>query len=204
MNFFANATKLALPVLLLFANSSFISGQTDSIYRLPAGTRIKLRMDVEINSKVSSVNDTFTAVVEKPLMVRDTIVLPAGTTFEGRVVSVSRASPGGQNGNLGIVIDKLRIGTDIRRSLDAVIVTKFKVDSTPTLDALSVIGSTAVGALIGYAAKAGTGAFIGAGIGAGVGTGTLLIRKGKELRIREDQIFEIELKSDVVMPVLDY
>ena len=204
MNFKTAVAKLITVSLLIFANSLFVAAQPDSIYRLPAGTRIRLKMDVELSSKAASVNDTFTAVVSKPVMIRDAVMLPVGTVFEGRVVSVTRAAAGSQSGKLVIVIDRLRVGKDVSRSIDALTLTKFKAESSQTLDTLSVIGSTAVGALIGFAAKSGTGALIGAGIGAGVGTGTILVRKGKEVRIREDQEFEIELKSDVVLPVLDY
>ena len=45
---------------------------------------------------------------------------------------------------------------------------------------------------------------LAAGIGAGAGTGAALLRKGKNVRIKSDEEFEIRLEKEVVLPVLDY
>ena len=79
MDFFACVTKVFAVSLLFFVNFSLTIAQPDSIYRLPAGTKILLSMDSGISSKVSAVNDTFTSTVSKPLSVRDSVVLPVGT-----------------------------------------------------------------------------------------------------------------------------
>lgn len=204
MNVFAAVIKTAGLLLLIFANFLFVSAQVDSIYRLPAGTRIKVRLETELNSKVSSVNDTFKAFVVRPVVNRETVVLPAGTEIEGRVTVVSRAKSGGKNGRLDIVFEWLRLSKDAKREIDGVLITKLRADSATGLNVLSLIGGTATGALIGGLAMSGKGALIGAGIGAGTGTGILLLRKGKEMRISKEEEFEIELKKEVVLPVLDY
>ena len=97
MNFIARVSKIFAVSFLLFVNFIAVFSQSDSIYRLPAGTKIRLSMDAEINSKVSSVDDTFTATVSKPLTVRNAVVLPAGTVIEGRIIKVSNAGFGGKN-----------------------------------------------------------------------------------------------------------
>ncbi len=204
MNVFAAVRKTASLLLLIFANFVFVSAQSDSIYRLPAGTRITVKLDTELSSKVSSVNDTFRAFVAKPVINRETVILPAGSEIEGRVTGVSRAKSGGKNGKLDIVFEWLRLSKDAKREIDGVLITKIRSDSSSTMNALSLIGGTATGALIGGVAMSGKGALIGAGIGAGTGTGILLFRKGKEMRIGKDEELEIELKKEVVLPVLDY
>ena len=204
MNVFAAVRKTASLLLLIFANFILVSAQVDSIYRLPAGTRIMVRLDVELSSKVSSINDTFKVFVAKPVKNRETIVLPAGTEIEGRVTGVSRAKSGGKNGKLDIVFEWLRLSKDAKREIDGVLITPVRVESASTMNALSLIGGTATGALIGGVAMSGKGALIGAGLGAATGTGVLLFRKGKEMRISKDVEFEIELKREVVLPVLDY
>lgn len=204
MNVFAAVNKSASLLLLIFVNIVVASAQVDSIYRLPAGTRITLKLDAELNSKVSSVDDTFRAFVAKDVKNREAVVLPIGTEIEGRVTGVSRAKGGGKNGKLDIVFEWLRLSKDARREIDGVLITKIRTDSSSTLNALSLIGGTATGALIGAAAMSGKGALIGAGIGAGAGTGVLMLRKGKEMRIRKGEEIEIELKNEVVLPVFDY
>ena len=205
MNFFAIVTKRStILLLLIFANFSLTYAQADSIYRLPAGTRITLKLDAEINSRVSSVDDTFTAIVTKPVLVRETVVLPAGSVVEGRVASVSRAAGGGKGGKLDVTFEWLKLSADTRRNIDGVLIKKLSADSSQTFNTLSILAGTVAGVGVGAAARSATGALIGAGVGAGIGTGLALFRKGKEVRIRKDEEFEIELKKEVVLPVLDY
>lgn len=204
MNVFAAVKKTAGLLLLIFANFVIATAQEDSIYRLSAGTRITVKLDAELNSKVSSVNDTFRVFIAKPVKNREVVVLPAGTEIEGRVTGVSRAKTGGKNGKLDVVFEWLRFSHDARSRIDAILISKLRSNSDSRLNSLSLIGGTATGALIGGVAMSGKGALIGAGIGAGIGTGFLLLRKGSEMRIAKDDEFEIELKKDVVLPVLDY
>ena len=204
MNFKTVSARLVTASLLIFANSIILSAQPDSIYRLPSGTRIRLKMDVELSSKAASVNDTFTTVVAKPVTVRDTTVLPAGTVIEGRVTNVTRAGSGGQNGKLGVVFESLRMVDLPSRNILGELVSKLDGRSSSMTNALGIIGGTVIGAVLGAASKVSNGALIGAGIGAGAGTGIALLRKGKDVRIGKNEEFEIELKRDLVLPVMDY
>jgi preprotein translocase subunit YajC len=176
----------------------------DSIYTLQAGTTIQVKMDNEINSRVSSVNDTFTVTVSKPVIVRETEILPVGTIIEGRITNVKPASMGGANGSFEVRFETLRLVNGAKRPIEAVLTNLEKPKSTATRNIISVIGGTALGALIGTATNKENGALIGAGIGAGAGTSAVLMRKGKEARIRTDEEIEIRLKKDVTLPVEDY
>lgn len=199
---FAAVTKLTVLLLLIFANSNALFGQLDSIYRLPAGTRIRLKLDAEINSKVSSVNDTFIATVAKPVLIRETVVLPVGTVIEGRVSNVTQAATG-QGGTLDVVFETLKISNETRR-IDGTMITQIRAESSRAFNVLSILGGLAAGAAIGSAANSSSGALIGAAVGAGAGTGIAFLRKGKDVRIRKGEEFEIALKKEVVLPVLDY
>lgn len=204
MNFFARVAKVFAVSFLFFVNFLGVHAQSDSIYRLPAGTKITLSMDSEISSKVSSVNDTFTATVSKPLSVRNLVVLPAGTVIEGRVILVSSAGVGGRNGRMQLRFETIRFANNQKRSIDALLVNELKAASTRITDLFTVFGGTALGAIFGAVSKVENGALIGAGIGAGAGTGVAVLRKGKEVYIRTKEEFEIALKSEVTLPASDY
>lgn len=199
--------QLTVFAALIFANSIFAiqvaAQQPDSIYRLPAGTRISLKLDAEINSKVSSVNDTFIAFVAKPVVRRDTVVLPVGTQIEGRVTDVSRASAGGDDGNLEVTFESLKIGATTRR-IDGVMARNVRATSSRTFNVASILGGLAAGAIAGGVSGGSSGALIGAGIGAGAGTGLALLKKGRNARLKKGEEFEIELKSEVVLPAMGY
>lgn len=200
---FAVVRKFTVLVILIFANSFFLFGQSDSIYHLPAGTRISVKLDLEINSKISSVNDTFLATVTKPVKVRDSVMLPVGTLIEGRVLSVERAGAAAHSGKLDVAFDSLKISNETLR-IDGRLVRPIPSETSKVFTALSIIGGLAAGTAIGAATNGGTGALIGAAIGGGTGTGIALLKKGKDVRIRKGDEFEIELKKEVVLPVLDY
>src|SRR5215213_10208481 len=109
MNFKTAFMRSSAAAALIFANLGIVTAQHESIYRLPAGTRIRLKMDVELNTKVASVNDTFTTAVAEPVIIRDTVAIPAGTVIEGRVRNVSPAGLVSEDGKLDIVFESFRI-----------------------------------------------------------------------------------------------
>jgi hypothetical protein len=205
MDSYLKLTKVFAFLTLFFASSAISTvAQDDSIYRLPAGTRILIRLDDPISSDISTVNDTFTTTIAKAVVIRDTVVLPTGTVLEGRIVKARAAGAGGQGGKLEIRMETLKLPEGEKRDIEGVPVTELKAASSGAKSILSVGGGTALGALFGAVTKTPNGALIGAGIGAGAGTGVVLLKKGKDVRLKRSQEFEIELKKDVTLPVQDY
>lgn len=204
MNILSRIPKVFAVPSLIFLNFLAVSGQPESIYKVPAGTRLQLSMDSEISSKVAAVNDTFTATVAKPLVVSDSVVLPVGTVIEGRVIDVTSAAIGGRNGQMQVRFETMRFADNQRRRIEGLLVRKLQAGSSRTAALISIIGGTAAGAIVGAASKAENGALLGAGIGAGTGTSIAFLRKGKDVYIRTDEEFEIELKSDVTLPISEY
>ncbi|HVF46940.1 MAG TPA: hypothetical protein VNA17_05175 [Pyrinomonadaceae bacterium] len=200
MQYFAAVRILAILSLLIFANS--LIAQTNSIYRLPEGTRIRVKVDTEVTSRVASVDDTFLAVVAAPVLVRDIVMLPAGTVVEGRVTGVTPAGPAGRVGALDVIFETLRILGTTRR-IQATLAVHPRNEGKRTFNLLAVLGGTAAGAGIGAASSA-RGSLIGAGVGAAAGTLVALARTGPEAKIEQGVEFEIELKKEVVLPVTDY
>lgn len=165
---------------------------------------MRVRMDNEINSKVSSVNDTFTATVLKPVMVRGAAILPAGAIIEGRIVEVKSASAGNKNGSFKVKFETLRLPTGAKRTIDADLANVDFKKSSSFFSTIAIVSSTAVGAILGTVAGSGRGALIGAGLGAGAGTSAAFLKKGKEARIKADEEFGIRLNKEVTLPVEDY
>lgn len=99
--------SVKLAALMIFGISMHAAAQADSIFRLPAGTHLRLSVDVELSSKVASVNDTFIARLTRPVKVNDALILPEGSQVEGRVTGVSPAGVFGRSGSLSIVFERL-------------------------------------------------------------------------------------------------
>jgi hypothetical protein len=205
MNIWLITTKVFAFFSLLFVITISANAQTDtSIYQLQVGTRIRVRMDNEINSKVSSENDTFTAKISEPLKVRESVVLPIGTIIEGRVTKVKRAALGGKSGSLEVSFESLRSIDGVKQKIEGVLVNRLMAEPSSAATVLTIVGGTAIGGIIGAVSKTQNGGLIGAGIGAGAGTSIAFLRKGKDVKIKTDEEFEIELTKDVTLPVEDY
>ncbi len=205
MNFWRLATKVFAFIFLLFVNFTFLNAQTDSsIYQLQAGTVMQLQMDNEINSRVASVNDTFTTTLTVPIKVQETIVLPIGTIIEGRVTKVKRASYGGKGGSLEVSFQMLQLLNGGKQGIEGVLVIELKAETLQTANVLTILGGTALGGIVGAVSRNQNGLLIGAGVGAGAGTSVAFLRKGSDVKIRAAEEFEIKLTKTVNLPVQDY
>ncbi|QQS42556.1 MAG: hypothetical protein IPM63_06380 [Acidobacteriota bacterium] len=202
------AKALAASSLLIFALSIQIRAQDEpadqNFHGLPAGSEIKVTMDNEINSKSSSVDDTFTVTISEPIEIDGIVVLPIGAVIEGRVTKVRPASAGRTDGILEVVFETLFIDAERKRDIEGLIERDAADEQSNTGDILIALGSTAAGGILGSAVGGGKGALIGAGIGAGGGLGAVLLKKGAEARIRENEEFRVRLTKPVSLPVRGY
>lgn len=204
MKFVRNSFRFPLLILVTMAAATLANAQ-GSAYELDAGTKVTVKMDNEINSRISSTDDTFTATVSKAVTKRGVEVIPVGAVVEGKILSVRPASAGKSNGTFEVRFDSIQLPGDVKRPINAGLVEADFVEKERSgRSALTVIAGTAVGALFGAFIGKGRGALIGAGVGSGAGVVTTQVRSGRESRIRADQEFEIQLKAAVSLPVKDF
>lgn len=196
-------TKIFIALLILFCFDLIVKGQ--GIYTLPAGTIIRVRMDNEINSKVSNVGDTFTATVSSPVIVSGAEVIPVGSVIEGRITKIKAAEAGKKNGSIEIKFGSLRLPDDKVYLIDASLVNQdLTAQKSSAFTKVSIVGGTIIGAIIGGVVGKGAGAGIGAGIGAGAGTAASYLKKGNEARIKANEEFDIRLNKEIAIPAKDY
>lgn len=201
MKHFIFSTKVFAVSTLIFLSFSSLSAQPGrSIYELPAGTRIKVRMDTEINSNSNSVNDTFIVRVIAPVANRGVEMIPKGTIIDGRISKVGRAAWGGTDGELDVQFVRLRLSRDQAIELEAKLAKPVKAPSRTLFKAVTIGGLTAVGAWFGSSKGGGNGALMGAAIGGGTGSVVAFGRKGSDVRIKTNEEFEIELTREAVLP----
>jgi len=205
MNFWRLTTKIFAFFLLIFVNFISPNAQTDaSIYQLQSGTKIRVKMDNGINSKVSSEKDTFTTMIVEPVTHKQVVLLPLGTIIEGNITEVTPASLNGKQGKLTVSFTMLQLPNGEKRKIEGILNNELAAESTKTANILTIIGGTALGTILGAASKTNNGALIGAGIGLGAGTGIAFLKKGKEVGIKSNEEFEIKLTKDVTLPIEDY
>lgn len=176
-----NATGV-LTLFFILASALTAQSQT-SIYTIEKGTRISVRMDAEINSKVSSVNDTFLTAISAPVKIRGVEMLPVETIIEGRVIAVSSAGIGNKPGMLKLKFETIYLPGGVKRQIDADLI-DLEMDSRPVQ---TVFGS-----------------FFQKTKGVFSGLGTILPIRGKEARIESGEEVTIVLNKSVNLPPQDF
>lgn len=194
-------TKVFAVLSLIFASFIVANAQTDSAYILRAGMRIHLEMLDPIGSSFSRAGDTFRATVVRPTVNKGIVVLPVGTIVEGRISKVVDASHLGRGGEIEAVFETIRFRTGEVRRIDGRFAKPLREKPARTRNVISIVGGTLGGALIGSLTGSRNGILIGAGVGALAGTGTAVAMTGKNAGFQAGDEFEIELKSDVTLPI---
>ncbi len=162
---------------------------------LPAGTRLRVRLDQDLGSKISQTRDTITATVADDVIVNGQTVIPKGARADGTVVD---ARPLGRfKGGAALQIRLDRVHTNwgsypvATSSIDRVEQGKGK------RTALFAGGGGAFGALIGGLAGGGKGALIGAAAGAGAGTAGNAFTGNRQIVLPAETLLTFRLENSV-------
>lgn len=154
------------PVALPVASASV--GVPAQDVSLPAGTRIRVRLNEAVDTRRNRAGDRFTATLDEPLVVGDRVVVPRGANFYGRV---TQSRPSGRfkgRALLALKLDSFELNGQTREIQSSSSARSSAGHKKHHL--LWIGGGSGGGAAIGAIAGGGTGALIGAGAGAAAGT----------------------------------
>lgn len=198
-------TKVFAVLSLIFVSfgstaALFAKSTDDPYYLLRAGKRMKLKLDTPVNSRFSSKDDTFIAVISEPVRNGGRVVLAKGVRIEGRVAAASPNGPFGKAGELDVEFFRIMFDGDDSRRISGRLAKPLKAKSKQGWQIASFIGGTLGGVVIGALAGGGKTAAIGGGIGAAAGGGTAAAISGDNVGINAGQEFEIVLQQDVTLP----
>jgi hypothetical protein len=162
---------------------------------LAAGTRVHVRLDQTIDTKRNRAGDRFTATLSEPLVAGDRVAVPAGTQFEGRVVTSIESGRFKGRANLALSLDSLDLsGTAYAVSTN----TPARVSAGhKKRNWLFIGGGSGTGAAIGAIAGGGAGALIGAGAGAAAGTVGAAFTGKRNVSLPVESAVTFTLRSDV-------
>lgn len=174
-----------------------------------ADTIIRVRMNEKISSGSSRVGDRFTTTVVDPVYANGIEVIPAGSTVNGRVTTIDRASRKSQSGSMGVKFVSVETPNGssyaINGSLTSLSSNDVNADneggvsgrSATKRNVVFIGGGAATGALIGAIAGGGKGAGIGSAVGAGLGVAGAIFAKGKEAEVEPGTEFGVILNQSV-------
>jgi hypothetical protein len=162
---------------------------------IPAGVRLRVRLDETVATKYDRPGDRFTATLANAVVVDNRIVLPAGIRFNGHL---TQSRPSGRMRGRAVIALRLDSFDLNGRRYAVETGSMARVSGSHKKRNFAMIGGGAgVGAGIGAIAGGGEGALIGAAAGAGAGTAGALIKGRKQERLRAETAMTFSLRAPV-------
>ncbi len=165
---------------------------------LPAGTIVRVRVDEWISSDRNVTGDSFSAVLDQPIVVGGWVVARRGQAQTGRVSTVKKGGHGGGASQLGVDIPELTLVDGQQLPLQTQLF-QTSAGTSHAQDAAVVGTTTGIGAVIGALAGRGTGAAIGAGIGATAGIIGVMSTPGRPTVISPETVLSFRLQEPVTI-----
>ncbi|WP_031498725.1 hypothetical protein [Bryobacter aggregatus] len=165
---------------------------------IPVGTSIGVRINSTLNSEKNVAGDTFTAVLDTPLVVNDLVLAERGAKVDGKIVELDRSGRVKGVARMTIALTRIQLsdGQKIELRTDP---WERMAESSKKSDAVKVGVMTGIGAAIGAIAGGGKGAAIGGASGAGAGTGVVLATRGKAAQIDVETKIPFRLSNAVTV-----
>src|SRR5262245_52288093 len=165
---------------------------------LNAGILLPVRLVEGLSTERNTPGDTFTATLDKELVMDGFVIAERGARVDGKVVASDRG--GKVKGVAAIAVELTRLrtsdGQDISIQTDSF---ERQAEESHKQDAAKVGGGAALGAIIGAIAGGGKGAAIGAAAGGGAGAGGVLLTRGKEARLPSETRINFRLRTPVTI-----
>ncbi len=164
---------------------------------LPAGTIVRVRVDEWLSSDRNLAGDSFSAVLDQPIVVNGWVVARRGQAQTGRVSTVKKGAHGGTS-QLGVDLPDLTLVDGQQLPLQTQLL-QTSAGSSQGRDVAAVGTTTGLGAVIGAIAGGGTGAAIGAGVGATAGIVGVMSTRGRPTEIAPESVLTFRLQAPVTI-----
>jgi hypothetical protein len=165
---------------------------------LPAGTVVRVRIDEWLSTDRNLTGDSFSAVLDQPIVVDGWVVARRGQAQTGRVSLAKKGGHGGGASQLGVDLPELTLVDGQQLPLQTQLF-QTSAGTSHGQDAAIIGTTTGVGAVIGAIAGRGTGAAIGAGIGATAGIIGVMSTPGRPTVISPETVLSFRLQAPVTI-----
>ena len=163
---------------------------------VPANTTLSVKLETPVASDTSEVEDKVRGTLARPIVIGGETIVPAGADLAGTVTESSRSGRVKGRALVAFVFDRLTVGGESHR-IEATRVAREAEAGTKDDVKKGALGAGA-GAIVGGIAGGGKGAAIGAAVG---GTGTVLVTRGKEVRLPAGSTVSTSLRSPLTVRV---
>ena len=163
---------------------------------VPAGTALNVRLTQGIDVDASAAGQTFTAVVDDPVMIGGAVVIPRGASATLQAVTVEQSGKMKGSDKISLKMNSFRFGGTVYEVTTAYVEAKGKGEGKKT--ARKVGGGAGLGAIVGGIAGGGEGAAIGAAVGA-VGGAAVASAGEEHLRLAAETRLTFNLTAAVTV-----
>lgn len=161
---------------------------------VPAGTPINIRLTQTIDVDASQAGMTFKAIVDDPVMIGGSIVIPREATAVVQAVQVAQSGKMKGSDKISLKLNSIGFGGRVYEVTSEYVETKGGGEGKRT--ARKIGGGAGLGAIVGGIAGGGEGAAIGAAVG-GV-TGAAIASGGEEhLKVPAETRLQFKLSAAV-------
>ena len=162
---------------------------------IPAGTRLEVRLNNELGSKISQPGDGFSATVTEDVVVGGTTVIARGARAQGKVID---AKPLGHfKGGARLALRLQEVNTAAGNTPVATSTVERLLKGKGKRSAEFIGGGAGLGAIIGGVAGGGKGAAIGALAGGGAGTAGAAATGNKQIVMPAGTVLTFRLQRSV-------
>jgi hypothetical protein len=166
-----------------------------AVVNLPAGTRLRVRLDSELGSKISQPGESFSASVADDVLVNGETIIARGARAEGTVIDAKPLGRFKGGALLSVRLDRVRTRWGSYAVETAAI---DRAEQGKGKRSAGFIGGGAgLGALIGGLAGGGKGAAIGALAGGGAGTAGTAFTGNKQIVLPAETVLTFRTEHAV-------
>ena len=161
---------------------------------VPAGTALNVRLTQGIDVDASKAGQTFTAVVDDPVMIGGAVVIPRGASATLQAVTVEQSGKMKGSDKISLKVNSIGFGGMVHEVTTTYVETKGKGEGKKT--ARKVGGGAGLGAIVGGIAGGGSGAAIGAAVGGATG-GAIAAGGEEHLKLPAETRLQFQLSASV-------
>jgi hypothetical protein len=165
---------------------------------LPVGTLVTVRTTQLLSSDLNQPGDSFTTVLEQPLVVQGWVVSRRGQIVVGQIAVAKKAGRVQGVSQLAIELNEVSIVDGQQLAIQTQLM-QSSVGPSHEEDAAQIGAATETGAIIGGAAGGGKGAAIGAAVGAAAGVVGVLSTRGRPTEIPAETVLTFRLDSPLTV-----
>src|SRR5580700_4715580 len=168
-----------------------------AVVEIPVGTRVHVRLDQAVGSKISQTGQPFSATVAEDVVVGGQVAIPRGAHADGTVIEAKPLGHVAGGALLELRMERIRVASGTYPVATSTMERSEKGKGKRT--AKFAGGGGAFGAIIGGLAGGGKGALIGGLAGAGAGTAGSAVTGNKEIVLPVETLATFRLERPVQM-----